>query len=43
MFDYLYSDIPPYLNEQREELKKHLEQVKNSTNSGVSPQKASAH
>ncbi len=43
MFDYLYSDIPPYLNEQREELKKHLEQVKNSTNSGVSPQKASTH
>jgi pyruvate dehydrogenase E1 component alpha subunit len=28
MFDYLYNDIPPYLNEQREELKTHLEKNK---------------
>ena len=39
-----YNDIPPYLSEQREELKNHLEQVENSkNNSGVSPQKANAH
>ena len=28
MFDYLYNDMPPYLNEQREELKAELEKSK---------------
>lgn len=40
MFDYLYGDMPPYLNDQREELKKHLDK---SGKTGVSPQKASTH
>lgn len=40
MFDYLYNDIPPYLNEQREELKSHLDKTGKK---GVSPQKASTH
>lgn len=40
MFDYLYADMPPYLNEQREELKHYLDR---SGKTGVSPQKASAH
>ena len=39
MFDYLYADMPPYLNEQREELRAHLEKTKNA---GKSPQHASA-
>jgi len=38
MFDYLYNDIPPYLQEQRDELKNHLEQMKKNK-SGTSPQK----
>lgn len=43
MFDYLYEEIPPYLNEQREELENHLNKQKKS---GKSPQKhapASSH
>ncbi|MBI5174471.1 MAG: pyruvate dehydrogenase (acetyl-transferring) E1 component subunit alpha [Candidatus Obscuribacter sp.] len=39
MFDYLYADMPPYLNEQREELKSHLEKQK--AKAGKSPQHAS--
>ncbi len=40
MFDNLYHDIPPYLQEQRQELKDHLENV--NKKSGVSPQKHQA-
>jgi pyruvate dehydrogenase E1 component alpha subunit len=40
MFDYLYNDIPPYLQEQRDELKAHLDKV--SKKAGVSPQKHQA-
>jgi pyruvate dehydrogenase E1 component alpha subunit len=40
MFDNLYHDIPPYLQEQRQELKSHLENV--SKQAGVSPQKHQA-
>ncbi len=39
MFDYLYADMPPYLNEQREELKSHLDKQK--AKAGKSPQHAS--
>lgn len=38
MFDSLYADMPPYLAEQREELKQHLESKKSSKNN---PQHAS--
>jgi len=41
MFDYLYNDIPPYLQEQRDELKNHLEQMKKNK-AGTSPQKHQA-
>jgi TPP-dependent pyruvate/acetoin dehydrogenase alpha subunit len=40
MFDYLYNDIPPYLQEQRQELKAHLESM--SKKAGASPQKHQA-
>jgi pyruvate dehydrogenase E1 component alpha subunit len=40
MFDYLYNDIPPYLQEQRDELKNHLESMKKKA--GHSPQKHQA-
>ena len=33
MFDYLYNDMPPYLNEQREELKAELETSKKGNKS----------
>ncbi|MBS1997356.1 MAG: pyruvate dehydrogenase (acetyl-transferring) E1 component subunit alpha, partial [Cyanobacteria bacterium SZAS LIN-2] len=40
MFDYLYNDIPPYLQEQRDELKNHLASMKKKA--GNSPQKHQA-
>ena len=46
MFDYLYADMPPYLQEQRDELKNHLEaQEKMKKGNKQNPQKheAQAH
>ena len=45
MFDYLYHDIPPYLQEQRDELKNHLTSIKQKAAANQNPQKheASAH
>jgi pyruvate dehydrogenase E1 component alpha subunit len=46
MFDYLYADMPPYLQEQRDELKNHLaaqEKLKNAPKSAqTNPQKREA-
>ncbi|MBU6450187.1 MAG: pyruvate dehydrogenase (acetyl-transferring) E1 component subunit alpha [Cyanobacteria bacterium REEB67] len=43
MFDNLYHDIPPYLQEQKDELKDHLASVKKKSAANQNPQKASAH
>ncbi|HEY9717238.1 MAG TPA: thiamine pyrophosphate-dependent enzyme, partial [Trichormus sp.] len=42
MFDYLYSEIPPYLQEQRDELAAHLDKTKKQKEDAKKPKQPSA-